>query len=212
MQHHSLEKSLGAELETADMLVIAFPQKEFKPEESDVIKEFVMKGGGLFLIGEWANLHGVSECLNSLSLQFGLEFRNDRLTDFDDRYARDDEAMKGVLGVGKMPYLVKLVDFEDHPITKDVKGIGYLAGCTLETDKQGALVWADETSFADKRIDEFQQISEKSGPFIVAACKEIGKGRMVCTGDSSTFSNRFLGSEDNRKFVIQIFQWLAGDR
>ena len=206
------ERSLGDELETADMLVIAFPQREFKPEESEMIKNFITKGGGLFLIGEWANLHGVSECLNSISLQLGVKFRNDRLTDFDDRYARDDEIMKGVLGVGDMPYLVKLVDFEDHPITKDVKSIGYLAGCTLDTDKESALVWADETSFADKRIDEFQQISEKSGPFIVAAYKNVGKGRMVCIGDSSAFSNRFLGSENNKRFRIQIFQWLASDR
>lgn len=206
------QKPLGEELFNANVLVIAFPQREFKPEECDMIKDFVEGGGGLFLVCEWANLHGVADCLNSISRQFGVDFRNTRLTDFDDSYDRKDEIMKGVLGAGKMAYLIKLVDFENHPSTQNVKSISYLAGCTLETDKKSALVWTDETCFADHRIDEIRQISEKEGPFIVAAFNEVGKGRVVCIGDSSPFSNRFIEAEDNRKFGMQIIQWLAGDR
>lgn len=206
------ETMFDAELDATDILVVAFPKREFSQEERDKIRDFVKKGGGLLLLGEWANLQGVAECLNGLSMQFGVEFRNDRLTDFDDRYARDDKTMETVLGAGEMPYFVKLEDIADHPITEGVKRIGYLAGCTLETEKETALVWADETSFADVRIDKFQQISEKSGPFIVAAAKKEGEGRIVFSGDSSIFSNRFLGTEDNRKFGMQIFQWLVRDR
>lgn len=206
------EKSLSNELESTNVLVVAFPQREFRLDESEMINNFVTNGGGLLLLGEWANLHGVSDCLNTISKQFGVEFRNDRLTDFDDRYARYDEVMKGVLGVGEMPYLIKMVDFEEHPITEGIKSVSFLAGCTLDTDKEDALMWADETSFGDVRIDEFQQISERTGPFIVAAVKEVGKGRILGTGDSSTFSNRFIEKEDNRRLGVQIIQWLAGDR
>jgi hypothetical protein len=173
--------------------------------------DFVENGGGLFLIGEWANIHKVSENLNALSKQFNIEFRNDRLTDFDDAYSRDEKMMKTVLGVGNMPYMIKLVDFTDHPITKDVKSIGYFAGCTLDTESESALVWTDETCFGDHRIDEFQQISEASGPFILAAAKDVGKGKVVCMGDTSPFSNRFIVTEDNARFGTQIIKWLAGD-
>ena len=206
------ETMFDAELEAADVLVVAFPNREFNQEERNKIRDFVNKGGGLLLLGEWANLKGVAECLNGLSLQFGVEFRNDRVTDFDDRYARDEKTMESVLGAGEMPYFVKLEDIMEHPVTEGVKSIGYLAGCTLETENESALVWADETSFADVRIDKFQQISEKSGPFIVVAAKLEGKGRIVFSGDSSTLSNRFIESEDNRKFGMQIFQWLVKDR
>ena len=117
--------------------------------------------------------------------------------------------MKTVLGPGDMPFLLKLVDFADHPITRGVSSMGYLAGCTLETDKKNALVWTDDTCFADHRIDEFQQISEEEGPFIVAACLEYDKGRIICIGDSSPLSNRFLDSEDNKLFGTQAIGWLA---
>jgi hypothetical protein len=143
------EKLLSDELESANVLVVAFPQKEFKYDENRMIKEFVEDGGGLFLIGEWANLRGVADCLNSLSEQFGIGFKNDRLTDFDDKYERSHEIMEDVLGPKEMPFLVKLVDFEKHPTTSEVNSIGYLAGCTLETKAENALVWTDKTSFAD---------------------------------------------------------------
>jgi hypothetical protein len=203
------EKLLSDELKSSNVLVIVFPQKEFYPEESIIIREFVEKGGGLFLIGEWANLKGVADCLNSLSEQFGVKFKNNRLTDYDDKYKRSHEIMEDVLGPGEMPFLLRLIDFENHPITSEIKNIGYLAGCTLETDKESALVWTDDTCFADRKIDEIQQRSEEEGPFILAACKEVGKGRVVFIGDSSPFSNRFLHTEDNKNFGVQILRWLA---
>jgi hypothetical protein len=162
-------------------------------------------------MGEWANLHNVSENLNIISKQFNIEFRNDRLTDFDDAYSRDEKMMKTVLGVGNMPYMIKLIDFEKHPTTQGVTSIGYFAGCTLDTGSESALVWTDETCFGDHRIDEFQQISEASGPFILAAAKEVGKGKVVCMGDTSPFSNRFIVTEDNLRFGTQIIKWLSGD-
>jgi hypothetical protein len=207
----STQKKLDSELEDASVLVVAFPKREFNLKESKKIRDFVENGGGLFLIGEWANLHNVSENLNAISKQFNIEFRNDRLTDFDDAYSRDEKMMKTVLGVGKMPYMIKLVDFTKHPITEDVKSIGYFAGCTLDTESESALVWTDETCFGDHRIDEFQQISEASGPFVLAAAKEVGKGKVVCLGDTSSFSNRFIVTEDNARFGTQIVKWLAGD-
>lgn len=205
------EKALSLELESPKVLVVAFPKREFKIKEREEIKDFVESGNGLFLLGEWANLHNVSQNLNMISKQFNIEFRNDRLTDFDDAYSRDAEMMKTVLGVGRMPYMIKLVDFTDHPITRDVKSIGYFAGCTLETDSECALVWTDESCFGDHRIDEYQQISEASGPFILAAARNVGKGKVVCIGDTSPFSNRFIVTEDNARFGTQIIKWLAGD-
>jgi hypothetical protein len=207
----STQKKLESEIEDANVMIVAFPKREFTLDESKKIMDFVENGGGLFLIGEWANLHNVSENLNAISKQFNIEFRNDRLTDFDDAYSRDEEMMKTVLGVGNMPYMIKLVDFTEHPITKDVKSMGYFAGCTLDTDSANALVWTDESCFGDRRIDEFQQISEASGPFILAAAKEVGKGRVVCMGDTSPFSNRFIVTEDNARFATQTVKWLAGD-
>jgi uncharacterized membrane protein len=203
------QQFLEPELENADVFVVAFPRREFDSDDINKIVEFVENGGGLFLIGEWANLGGVADCLNSLSERFKVVFKNNRLTDFDDKYKRSEDLMKSVLGPGEMPFLLKLVDFEKHPITKDISSIGYLAGCTLETDKNNALIWTDETCFADHRIDEFRQISEEGGPFIVAACLEYGKGRIICIGDSSPFSNRFLDSEDNKRFGTQAINWLA---
>jgi uncharacterized membrane protein len=205
------EKALSRELESSDVLVVAFPQKEFYPEEGKTIRDFVENGGGLLLIGEWANLKGVADCLNSLSEQFGVKFENNRLTDFDDKYRRSDDLMEEVLGPGDMPFMLKLIDFVEHPITSEIKSIGYFAGCTLETDKENALVWTDETCFADHRIDEIHQISEEEGPFILAAFKEIGNGRVVFIGDTSPFSNRFLHTEDNMNFGTQILRWLAKD-
>jgi uncharacterized membrane protein len=210
-QVRKTEGMLSNELASSNVLVVAFPQKEFNSNEIQMIREFVNDGGGLFLIGEWANLKGVADCLNSLSTQFGMSFKNNRLTDFDDKYDRKNEIMESVLGPGEMPFLVKIVDFEEHPTTYGVNSIGYLAGCTLETDKKNALVWTDHSCFADHRIDEFQQISEEEGPFILAAKLEYGKGRVISIGDSSPFSNRFLQTEDNKKFGLQILKWLSHD-
>jgi hypothetical protein len=205
------ERFLQEELEDAEVFVVVFPRREFDADEKNKISEFVKNGGGLFLIGEWANIGGVAFSINTLSDLFGVFFKNNRLTDYDDKYQRSADIMKSVLGPGEMPFLIKLVDFKEHPVTKDITSIGYLAGCTLETKKENALVWTDETCFADHRIDEFRQISEEKGPFIVAASLEVGKGRVVCIGDSSPFSNRFLDSEDNKRFGTQAIRWLAHD-
>ena len=108
-------------LRDCDVLVVNAPNRRFLPSEIAAIVTFVLKGGGLFLMGEWqlSQHQGVAEILNPLAANFGIRFNEDTVCDPDDYWISD-------------PRYPIIYVFANHPIFTDINEIYYYIGCSVE--------------------------------------------------------------------------------
>jgi hypothetical protein len=202
------EKPLYEELPHTDLLIILFPQKLYTVVEIKSITNFVRAGGGLFLLGVWGNLYSSAEYLNAIADNFGIRFQSDRLTDPKHAYEEDVVFMGEVLDKRIVPYFIKIRRFTKHPITTGIKEVGHYCGCSIAAPEHKALAWSAPTSFSDLDADRIVAGKEKCGKFITSAYAELGKGRVVCVGDVSVLSNKFINNADNKKLGLNVIKWL----
>ncbi|MDI6917633.1 MAG: hypothetical protein QMC80_07545 [Thermoplasmatales archaeon] len=193
----------------ADILTIIFPKQVFRTYELQYIENFVKSGGGLLLCGEWGNLYGNADILNSISTAFDIKFNDDKLVSTEDIYKRKITFMGEELGEKSYPQFVKEFSFKEHPVTKELSRTWEYCGCSLNTRPNQVLTWTGKDTFSDKDADAKKSRDESSGRFITSAFAEYKKGRVVCLGDSTKLSNEFIDEGDNKKFVMNIISWLS---
>jgi len=201
--------SLMAHLKTASVLCICFPKDSLSKEEAQSVKEFVYNGGGLFLTGEWGGIYGNVATLNSLSIDMGITFNKDRVTDKVQAFSEDIVMMGEVIGKKKIPQFIRITEFLDHPICQGVSEINYFAGCSLEGPESGLLAWSSATSFSDEDANAKWDPGEEVGSLGIAYINEYGSGRVFGTGDTSIISNKYLEMVDNKTFILNVIKWLA---
>ncbi len=197
-------------LRGADALVIAFPSKRFTNRDVEATLGFVEGGGGLLLTGEWGNLHSTADVLNTLSQSFKVLFNKDRITDTRNVHEEETRLMGHAMGRRREPTYAVIRRFAPHPITTDVREVGHISGCSLSAPKSAVLAWSDEQSFADIDGDGELDKDELVGSFATAVSPRIKGGRVVCLGDTSVMTDRYLDHADNRTFILNIFRWLTG--
>jgi len=207
---HREQDFCAATLQGADILVIAFPSKRFSDRDVGAILSFVENGGGLLLTGEWGNLHGCADILNTVSQSFKVVFNKDRITDQRNVHEEEVRVMGQHVGMRKEPTYAMIRRFSPHPITKEIKEVGHISGCSLSAPKHSVLAWSDEQSFADLDGDGELDPDELVGSFATAVTPELKRGRVVCIGDTSILSDRYFDQADNRPFLLNIVHWLAG--
>lgn len=183
-----------------DAVVVFIPSRGFSEDEIRAIKSYVEDGGGLIIFGEngeYMKGRGINSVVNSVSTLFGIEFNKDVV--LDSEINKDGEE--------KYP-IIK--NFGEHPITRDIEGIGYISGCSLTVRSPAiALAFGNPTTIAGGREKE---------NVVVSAVAEYGKGRVLAVGDidflvgSSTSGYRdadYLSFMDNENFALNIFEWAA---
>ena len=179
-------------------LVLFIPFRYFHDTEKGAIRSFVENGGGLILFGEhggYMDSRDITSSVNSISEMFGIEFSQDVVLDSEKN--REDIECHTIIST-----------FASHPVTKDIKSIGYICGCSLEVQSRAtALAFGNLTTTAD---------GKKGKNVVVLAAAEYGKGRVVAVGDtdflvgSSTRGyekDDFLSFEDNKKLALKMFEW-----
>jgi hypothetical protein len=196
-------------LKGAEILVIAFPSKKFSNRDVGAILGFVEGGGGLLLTGEWGNLHGCADILNTVSQCFKVVFNKDRITDQRNIHEEEMRVMGQKVGMRKEPTYAMIRKFTPHPITREVREVGHISGCSLSAPKNTVLAWSDEQSFADLDGDGELDPDEVVGSFATAVSPDLRSGRVVCLGDTSFLTDRYLDHADNRTFILNIMRWLT---
>jgi len=205
---HDEKDFTRANLKGAEILIIAFPSKKFSNRDVEALLGYVEDGGGLLLTGEWGNLHGNADILNTVAQSFKVVFNKDRITDTRHVHEEPVEMMGHKMGTRKVPTYALIRKFSLHPITKDVKEVGHISGCSLSAPKYTVLAWSDDQSFADMDGDGELDPDEIVGSFATAVSPDLKKGRVVCLGDTSILTNQYFDQMDNRKFLLNVLHWL----
>ncbi len=150
-------------------VILAEPNNPYGEDEQKAIVEFVMNGGGAFLVGD----HGGADrdndgwdavkAFNVFCPQFGFSFAGDFVY---------EAPLAGPIN-------------KEHPVMFGVRAVGAWAGSTFVLQRSAQ---AKAVGLLDSRY--------RKAPFIVAS--EAGKGRVVAIGDSSPFDDG-VGSGDKNK-------------
>lgn len=193
-----------------DAVIISIPKNiNLKPEEIEVLEEYVRTGGSLLIIGSRGGEYLNRTNINELTKKFGFEFQTDEVND-----------SVNYVNLQKRPLLT---DFKPHYITENIKKIVLSSACSLATlgfveDEKNiqveVLVRGGLNCWRSK-FEEQNWIEEDSPkiPLLVAA--NYYKGKVVAFGTLSIFSS--LGREygfsafDNDIIIANILRWLTLD-
>lgn len=189
-----------------DILVLASPSQAYSNTEINQIKNFARKGKKIIILGEWGGYsYFNSESVNKILLEANLKINQDIVknkiatTTYDD----NDEILS--------------VDFNTHPIMKDISSINLYGTSSLDIVNGGVskinsditkiLAYSSKTGFTIQNT--------ANGSIGLLAVSNIGLGKVVLLGDSSLFmsldsnKNKILNinEKDNRSLLKNIFAW-----
>jgi len=103
-----------------DAVIISIPKNiNLKPEEIDVLEEYVRTGGSLLIIGSRGGEYLNRTNINELVRKFGFEFFTDEVND-----------SVNYVNLQKRPLLT---NFKTHYITENIKKIVLSSSCSLAT-------------------------------------------------------------------------------
>ena len=172
----------------------------YSPEEVEVIRSFVERGGGLLLIGEHTNFGRTSANLNPIARPFGFAFRNDGVYGIDTVYDQLYE-----------PPLVP------HPILQNMPPLDFAGSCTIAPGTSaGCAVIRDrglKTLMADYFMSNFlpepkNRPEMRYGAFIQLWATRYGRGRVVAFTDSTVFSNFSTFEPGKAELMLGMLEWL----
>jgi hypothetical protein len=187
-------KPLGENMENltdTDILVLTSPNKPFSAEEIGAIQAFVLNGGKVVVLGEWAGFGGFNATATNLMLKpFGIAFGEDTLR----------ENNSGQLNFGS---------FSSHPITEGLKQVSMYQSGSVQSQGSSTVAVLLRTGAGSFRI------ASNDGTFGTVLASTYGSGKLVLVGDSSCFSSDDangngvpdLREGDNLRLGLQILNW-----
>ena len=203
----------------ASALIVAGPQKDLLDPEIEAIKTYLTQAGGrvFFLIGPFT-----PPKLVALLEQLGVDASPSLVVD--------------VSGIGRLfgtdELMPLIVQYEDHPITKDLKNIATLFpfANALQSSGKGMpgaefqlLARTTERSWATKDV-RAQQVTFREGTDMKGPLALFGAGtykaldaplalqaRFVVSGSADLASNSILGFNGNRDLFLNAVSWLSSD-
>ena len=190
---------LAAELERADVLVIAHPSEEkweattgegrprFSAEEIDAIEAYVRAGGGLIVLGE-TEQDKYGNNVNELLARFGVEIENATVQDYEHHR---DGAPSWVLAD-----LVGEHDGGPDLLTRVEVACFYRSG-TLALRNGGRVIARTHASAAPPAAP-------------LAAVSAVGEGRVAVLADSDLFGDDCIGDLDHEALWLNLVYWVAG--
>ena len=185
-----------------DILIIKTPTISYEAEEIASIQTFVNNGGGLWLIGDHTNLMSMGETLNSISSDFGINYKYDSVYDLQSGNLTTFDR-------SKMPIfpsaLVSTIDYfkfaTSCSITSDIFTEKVIIGNKVAMEK---LDMSHPNFFGDLSLSE----SEYFGLAEQCVAKEVGKGRVVAYSDSTTFSSYSVLMKTNPELIFSTLNYL----
>ncbi|MBD3255378.1 MAG: hypothetical protein GF383_09810 [Candidatus Lokiarchaeota archaeon] len=191
-------------LNDIDILVIGNPIDNFFSNiEIKAIVDFVREGGRLLLISEYGADYLQKTNLNDISgKHFGLIFQKNIIKERN----KINKNCSSILSIQ---------DFNHHSISSQLRDIRIGGSCSLYLNKtarpvliaKSEFVWSETYNSLLKKWSK----EEENQSQIIAAYTEYGRGKVFAIGDIDIFSdnnNIGINQLDNRKFILNIFNWL----
>jgi len=191
-------------LSDVDVLVLKTATSAYAPTEIDAIERFVRRGGGLFVIGDHTDLLGMSTNLNPVAERFGMRFAPDACNRLEDGQAHEWTPLP----------------WDVHPITTALARIDFMTSCTLELERSAEPLLVVRNAFSDPLDysspsffgDVAPDMDDALGLHVVAAARELERGRVVLFGDSTVFSSFGLTLGGRSDFLLRTVEWLNRER
>jgi len=203
----------------ATVVVIADPTKDLLDPEIAAISDFI-KGGGrvLFL----ASPHTPPKLVSMLE-EFGADVHNSIVV--------DTSGIGRLFGTDELMPLV--VQYENHPITKDMTNIATLfplaaavksAGKPMPGAEFTLIAKTTDKSWATSNVDakqiSFRKGEDTQGPIALVGAgtykaldvpEGAKDGRFVVIGSPDFLANAILGFNGNRDLFLNAMNWLSSD-
>jgi hypothetical protein len=200
-------------LNLSRVLIIPAPRKyRFSRSEIDKVERWVATGGGLLLMGHYAERHHEMN-ISEMAWRFDLEFGDDVLLPaarVERTHARSIDPAYSVVA-RPAP--------DGHPLAADVREAVLVSSAsvrsTVHAQPEFTLETGDEVMLARPlgRIDATgarvfleDQIEDRRGPATVLAARGWKKGRVVAVG---TWKLWTVAQGDNARLITNIVEWLA---
>ncbi len=182
-----------------DVLVFVRPSTDYTANELDAIKDYVIYGGSVLIIGESTSF--LTTACYQLARTFGVDFYAGVLNDSNDYDSYD--------------YWPKFSgnNLANHPVMNGVDEVTLLHATALNETPANAipLIRTDNDGTAGWYTTPPGSPSGQNLP--VAVAFEYGEGRVVVTTDMSHWyndtSNPLLAKSNNALFGINVIRWLG---
>lgn len=217
----------------ADIIVVAGPKTDFLPNEIDMLKAYLAKGGKLLLMLDPVVRAGqpTLTSLQALAHDWGMTVGDDVVVDVSGI---------GQLVGGDASVPVAVPPYPSHPITENFRVMTAFPLARSVTPVDGgvnghtaqSIVQTSPSSWADTDIKDLAlgkpakyDPSEKKGPISLAAAvsapattappaatspdAQKPETRIVVYGNSNFVSNGVLGVQGNRDLFLNTINWLA---
>lgn len=198
----NLENTMSLQdLINVKILIIGVPTSELSKVEIQRVKDFVRNGGALLLVQSHGGDHLQNTNLNELASSFGMKFEN--------------VVLKSNVNAG-VPTLPIINVTSKNSLMKGIRKLVFGGACCLSTMKSvTALVETSSECFFEgynSESQEWEQLERPDFTMPISAINNYGLGKVaaICSLDMFSSNNQFgLDSLDNKKFLINIFNWLA---
>jgi ABC-type uncharacterized transport system involved in gliding motility auxiliary subunit len=200
-----------------DLLLIAGPREPFMDEEKKAIRDYLERGGRIFIALDPQSKSGLDSFLRNWDVDVG------------DNIVVDPESAQRLLFLSALNLFAD--NYPPHEITGDMKGKATLFAevrsvkpGTSNPDLQGtALVQTSSRGWGESNmLDEearFDEAEDLKGPVSFAVAvearadkvgdKPIRNVRLVVVGDSDFIANAQIANLSNASFFLNIVNWLT---
>jgi len=159
--------------------VLNYPEKSFTKREVKEIVNFIEKGNRVVICGYYNNEDAIADCVNSISIHFGLTLRKDCVRDKMNNY-RGDELLLVTSKVLSYDYKVKKILL---PCCSSIRIRG----------KSNSIVAISQGSASLSRSGE-----------IVAAQSNLGRGEFILMGTCVFWDNYSISKYSNLRFSMNL--------
>jgi hypothetical protein len=210
-----------AEIERSAVFMVVLPfDSLLTKDEIDYLEAWVLAGGGLFLLGNYAaDTHHMGNP-SALARRFGLQFANDLVLPAGHTSESDARIQPRSLNAD-LAVKVALAGEQRHSILRGIGEAAFLSTCSVEilADPEGAAEYllsapADSVIMRPRGIvdedgwmpviERWELAGQAAAP-LLATCR-YGKGRVVIAGSRKICT---LDYRDNIALVRNILAWLA---
>ncbi len=187
------------DLESTGILVLINCPKIWTSSEQETIHDYLSNGGSLLVLGDHTDVFGLQSGFNSLLSRYGIEF------EFDSAYP--------VIGGFRGCFSVS----EQFPFSRmELHHPGIAIGASLKLSRGARPLIVGKYSFSDIGMREnvmgsflgnyHFDIGESYGDQVLVATCEVGRGRIVAYGDTSTFQGSTSHSYGDH--VLPLLNWI----
>ncbi|MCK5256755.1 MAG: hypothetical protein KAQ81_12070, partial [Deltaproteobacteria bacterium] len=191
----------SALLSQYDILILKNPTSPYSQSEINEIRDFVRKGGGLYLMGEHTNVFGNSTYINPVAEEFGFSFRYDVLFDIEHKFEQ-------------LYFPPRLLP---HPVIQHIPYFCFKVSCSIQPlSPRCETVMA---SWGGKAQDIYYPSGNfyppvkdhtymPFGAFLQMVGIKAGGGRVIGFSDSTTYSNFEAFIAGKPEALLGALNWL----